>query len=175
MVWSRALRGASILRRPQLKLGTLRGPAMRDDAPALIAINQDDYHAEHIGHTADGRQFFLTTPFEPPKGEDKGGEYVALFIFDGQGNLVDALIDDFGPRSTVDDAARRSRYEQRLADLGEVTFDRIEVKPFTVERYGRQFGLIPREPDEDDPWAVEMMPGNYMAFFEPWDSGDYDT
>ena len=24
-------------------------------------------------------------------------------------------------------------------------------------------------------WAVEMMPGNYMAFFEPWDSGEYDT
>jgi hypothetical protein len=55
-------------------------------------------------------------------------------------------------------------------------FDRIEVKPFAVERLGRRFGLIPREPEEDDdPWAVEMMPGNYMAFFEPWDSGDYDT
>jgi hypothetical protein len=24
-------------------------------------------------------------------------------------------------------------------------------------------------------WAVEVQPGNYMAFFEPWDSGDYDT
>jgi len=24
-------------------------------------------------------------------------------------------------------------------------------------------------------WAVELQPGNYMAFFEPWDSGDYDT
>jgi hypothetical protein len=29
--------------------------------------------------------------------------------------------------------------------------------------------------DEDDEWAVEMQPGNYMAFYEPWDSGDYDT
>ncbi len=24
-------------------------------------------------------------------------------------------------------------------------------------------------------WAVELQPGNYMAFFEPWESGDYDT
>ena len=29
--------------------------------------------------------------------------------------------------------------------------------------------------DADDPWAVEVQPGNYMAFFEPWDSGEYDT
>jgi hypothetical protein len=36
--------------------------------------------------------------------------------------------------------------------------------------------LVPREPeDEDDPCVVEVQPGNYMAFFEPWDSGDYDT
>jgi hypothetical protein len=45
-----------------------------------------------------------------------------------------------------------------------------------VERFGTTFGLVLRQPeDEDDPWAVEVMPGNYMAFFEPWDSGDYDT
>jgi hypothetical protein len=97
-------------------------------------------------------------------------------VFDGGGNLLDAKIDDFGPRASVDENARRGRYEQRLAELGKVTFDRIEVKPFAIERFTRQFGLIPREPEEDDePWAVEMMPGNYMAFFEPWDSGDYDT
>jgi len=149
---------------------------MKSAPPDLIAIDHDDYHAEHVGHTRDGRQFFLTNPFEPPHGDDKGGEYVALFLFDRAGNLVAAEIDDFGPRETVDDDARRSVYERRLAGLGEATFDRIEVKPFAVEKFGRQFGLIPREPeDEDDPWAVEMMPGNYMAFFEPWDSGEYDT
>jgi len=41
---------------------------------------------------------------------------------------------------------------------------------------GTKFGLVLREPEEEaDPWAVEMQPGNYMAFFEPWDSGEYDT
>jgi hypothetical protein len=29
--------------------------------------------------------------------------------------------------------------------------------------------------EEDDTWAVEAQPGNYMCFFYPWDSGDYDT
>jgi hypothetical protein len=56
------------------------------------------------------------------------------------------------------------------------TFTRIGVAPFTVEYAGLIFGLAPREPEEpDDVWAVEAQPGNYMAFFEPWDSGEYDT
>ena len=144
--------------------------------PELIAINHDDYHAEHVGHTQDGRQFFLTKPFEPAAGNQDGAEYVALFLFDKRGNLLEAKIDDFGPRATVHEENRRHVYDGRLSELGAVVFDRIEVKPFAVERFGRQFGLIPREPEEDDdPWAVEMLPGNYMAFFEPWDSGEYDT
>jgi hypothetical protein len=50
------------------------------------------------------------------------------------------------------------------------------VAPFAVERFGTTFGLVLRVPDEDgDRWAVEAQPGNYMAFFEPWDSGVYDT
>jgi hypothetical protein len=53
---------------------------------------------------------------------------------------------------------------------------RIEVAPFSVKRFGTSFGLIPREPEDDeDAWAVELLPGNCMAFFEPWDSGKYDT
>lgn len=149
---------------------------MSGSPPELVTINHDDYHARHVGRTQDGRQFFLTTPFEPEHGDEKGSEYVALFVFDEKGNLLDANIDDFGPRATLDDEARRIVYEKRLAELGDIELGRIEVKPFAVERFGRCFGLIPREPDDDDdPWAVEMMPGNYMAFFEPWDSGDYDT
>jgi len=71
---------------------------------------------------------------------------------------------------------RRRAYPQRLHELGDVRFERIEVAPFAVERFGTAFGLIPREPeDEDDPWAVELQPGHDMAFFEPWDSGDDDT
>jgi hypothetical protein len=144
--------------------------------PEHIVIEHDDYHAEHIGRTSDGRQFFLTAPFEPAVAEQVGSEYVALFIFDEQGNLIDAIIDDFGPRAMLDIKKQLECYETRLKELGEVSFERIVVKPFGVERFGTTFGLVPREPEsDDDDWAVEMMPGNYMAFFEPWDSGEYDT
>jgi hypothetical protein len=33
-----------------------KGPAK------LIALDPDDFYARHVGWTADGRQFFLTTP-----------------------------------------------------------------------------------------------------------------
>ena len=144
--------------------------------PDLVAIDHDDYHAEHIGRTSDGRQFILTNPFDPALGDNPGCEFVALYLFDADGQLLDATIDRFGPRADVDDEARRAVYRERLASLGDVSFERVDVAPFSVERFGLEFGLVAREPeDEDDEWAVEMQPGNYMAFFEPWDSGEYDT
>ncbi|MEH0935995.1 hypothetical protein [Micromonospora psammae] len=146
---------------------------MHHDPPALVAIDHDDYMAEHVGHLPDGRQFFLTTPFV--SGDD-GAEFVALYVFDRVGTLTDAMIDAFGPRASMDRAARTERYEGRLRELGPVTFDRIEVKPFAVERFGVTFGLICRPPEGDGgSWWVEVQPGNYMAFTEPWDSGEYDT
>ncbi|WP_329055368.1 hypothetical protein OG738_18015 [Amycolatopsis sp. NBC_01488] len=144
-------------------------------APDLIAIDHDNYHAEHVGCTADGRQFFLTAPFESAA-KGQGNEFVALFLFDQSGRFLEARIDEFGPRAHVDRDRRLSRYEARLRELGEVTFTRIEVAPFAVERFGTTFGLIPRPGDDEDAaWWVELRPGNYMAFTEPWDSGRYDT
>lgn len=69
--------------------------------PDLIAIEHDDYHAEHVGQTADGKQFFLTTPFVPSStggggGGGGGGEYIALYLFDTAGNLLEARIDELG-------------------------------------------------------------------------------
>jgi hypothetical protein len=144
--------------------------------PTIIAIDHDDYKAKHVGHTADGRQFFLTTPFEPSGRGREGCEFVALYLFDAAGALIEARIDEFGPRATMDDERRRQVHEQRLRELGSVTFGRIEVAPFAVERFGTTFGLVLRQPEEEgDPWAVEAQPGNFMAFFEPWDGGEYDT
>jgi hypothetical protein len=144
--------------------------------PKIIAIDNDDYHALHVGKTSEGRQFFLTTPFDPGGRLGAGGEFVALYLFDSEGRLIEAVIDSFGPRESMNLEARDARYNDLLRGLGEVDYCRIEVAPFSVDRFNLQFGLIVREPEEeDDPVAVEVQPGNYMAFFEPWDSGEYDT
>lgn len=144
---------------------------MIEGKPELIAIDHDDYHAQHVGVTADGLQFFLTTPFEPG-----GCEYIALFKFDKKGNLVDSDIEALGLRSSFSEEEAKIKYTLKLSKLGKINYQRIEVKPFSVKFNGIDIGLIAREPeDEDDVWVVELLPGNYMAFFEPWDSGEYDT
>ena len=149
---------------------------MMSKKPDTIAIDHDDYHARHVGRTADGSQFFLTRPFVPAIGSIVGREFVALYLFDARGRFREARIDDLGTRAELDDERSRRVCEQRLTELGEVEYCRIEVHPFQVERFGTTFGLVTRPPEDDeDGWWVEAQPGNYMAFREPWDSGEYDT
>jgi hypothetical protein len=144
--------------------------------PTLIAIDHDDDLASHIGRTADKRQFFLTTPFVPARGINGGREFVALYLFDLKGKLLEAKIDDLGSRAELNEKRIQKIRDKRLAELGKIDYRRIEVKPFKIEKFDTVFGLIPRAPeDEDDGWWVEAEPGNYMAFQEPWDSGEYDS
>jgi hypothetical protein len=145
-------------------------------APKIIAIDHDKYSAKYVGRLPDGRQFFLTTPFIPAIGGSSGREFIALFLFDENGLVIEARIEDLGTRAELKERDFSRIFAQWLAELGSVHYRRIEVQPFKVERFGTTFGLVPRPPEEDgDIWAVEMQPGNYMAFFEPWDSGEYDT
>ena len=144
--------------------------------PELVAINHDDDHASFVGQTPNGNQFFLTTPFTPEQEGDPGEEFVALFLFDGMGNLVDAKIDAFGPRESMDEDARAKCFIEHLEGLGEVKYGRIEMKPFELERHGVRFGLIPSQPEEDESsWCVVLEPGDFMAFYAPWMDGEYYT
>lgn len=151
---------------------------MAKGPPKTVAINRDDYHTEHVGRLADGRQFFLTTPFVPaaPDKPGTGREFLALYLFDKAGRLVSATIDDLGPRATLDHAARVARRDALLASLGPVEYRRIKVAPFRLEMFGVAFGFIPRPPEEPgEDWAVIVEPGDVMCFWPPWTRGDYDT
>jgi hypothetical protein len=144
--------------------------------PDLVTIDHDDYHASRIGHTGNGRQFFVTTPFVPALASQAGREFLAVYIFDENGDLLDARIDDLGPRSTLNRTEARQLLDRRMEELAPLEYGRIQIKPFAVERFGITFGLVLRSPEEPgDSWWVEVQPGNYMAFHEPWDSGIYDT
>jgi hypothetical protein len=144
--------------------------------PVLIAIDHDDYYASRVGRTKDGLQVFVTTPFVPAQGDEIGREFLAVYIFDPNGKLVEARIEDLGPRFSLDRDQARKLLEQRMSELAPFDYGRIVVQPFATERFGTTFGLVPRAPEgEDDGWWVELQPGNYMAFHEPWDSGEYDT
>ncbi|MBL4832544.1 MAG: hypothetical protein JKY26_01110 [Pseudomonas sp.] len=141
-----------------------------------IAIDHDDYHARQVGRTKDGLQFFLTEPFYFDSKRSTVIEYIALYLFRDDGELFSHKIVELGHRGEFSEEHRTQVYNEILNSLVDASHARIEVKPFTIEKDGIRFGLIPREPDDDeDVLSVELLPGNYMAFFEPWDSGTYDT
>jgi hypothetical protein len=149
--------------------------------PHRIALDPDDYHARNVGRSSQGHQVLASEPFVPAKGADPGREFFAIYLFDSAGMLLDARIDDLGPRGELDLEYARRLCEERLAALGGIAPQRIEFRPFEIERFGFVFGLVPRPPDDADEvddfdnWWVEAQPGNYMAFHAPWDSGEYDT
>jgi hypothetical protein len=149
---------------------------MAKGPPKTVALANDDYSAKYVGWTADGRQFFLTNPFVPAIGGNPGREFLALYLFDQGGLLLDAQIEDLGTRANLDASAARARQAALLESLGPVKFCKIKVAPFKVERFGVEFGFIPQPPEEpDEDWSVIVEPGNYMCFWPPWISGDYDT
>jgi hypothetical protein len=149
---------------------------MPSTPPTLIAIDHDDYYADRVGTTSDGRQFFVTNPFIAAKKHDAGREFLAVFLFESNGTFSEARIDDLGPRPAWNREETHHLLNKRLAELGPINYARIVVQPFAVERFGTTFGLIARAPESSSgSWWVILHPGNYMAFHEPWDSGQYDT
>lgn len=136
--------------------------------PELVTIEHDDYHAKYIGRTATGLQFFFPPIFVP-----FGDEFVVLFLFNEAGDLVESKIENFGPRSTFDAERARALRAEWLAQLEPFQFQDIRVKPFFVEHSGELLGMIPVKWDTE--WGVHVLPGDVMAFHEPWDSGIYDT
>jgi hypothetical protein len=146
--------------------------------PSTFPIHHDDDHALHIGRLPDGRQFFLTTPFVPKLVTEPGCEFVALFYFDSSGTFLEAKINDFGPRALMNEKHRDKIFQERLAEISIGEFTDIEISSFEIEFHGVNFGFIPcktnDENDECDEIAIEFHPGNYMAFFAPWD-GEYYT
>jgi hypothetical protein len=141
--------------------------------PETFPIIQDDDHAKFMGWLKDGRQFFLTTPFVPEINDNLGCEFVALFYFDNAGQLLEAKIDSLGPRVTMDHEKRKESFQMRLNEIMDGDFTDIEIAPFEIEQFGTRFGFIP-SPLDDGSWTIEFHPGNFMAFFAPWD-GEYYT
>ena len=148
-------------------------PATILSAPERIAFAHDEFEAAYVGRTARGSQFLVTTPFEPETVQSKRREFLARYLFDPRGALVEARIDELP--FPLDENRARSLREARLAEMGPFVYGRIEIAPFRVERFGLVFGLIVQDDLDPDEPVYEMMLGNYMAFRQPWDSGEYDT
>ena len=165
-----------------------------EDPPDRITIcfqdEESDYNpgrGRYVGATADGRQFWITTPFQMAAFDDAGvgRDFVALYLWDEEGAFISATVEQVAVRSegsplpgnSLGEDAYAAGIARMLERLGDVEYEDIEVAPFVFEFDGIEFGLIPtREDDEDGDvdWRVLAMPGDYMCFYPPWD-GEYDT
>lgn len=141
--------------------------------PERITIVPDDYHAEYAGTAEDGRRFFVSTPFVPGGRDGGGNEFVATFFWKADGSYDSMSVEEFGSRESLDHAAREAALARHLSALGSYELEEISVAPFSEDAFGTSFGFIPQA--YDDMVSVNLMPGDSMAFFEPWDSGEYDT
>ena len=136
--------------------------------PDRFTIIPDDYHAEHAGVAEDGRSFFFTPLF------DVDNEFLAIFYWNADGSFDELVAEEFGPRDQLDEVAYDAAAERMLASLGATSAVPISVEPFAVEKFGTTFGFVPTTYD-GGLVAVELLPGNFMAYYWPWDGEGYDT
>ena len=62
----------------------------------------------------------------------------------------------------------------RLAELGNYVLEPIEVEPFIDEIDGVAFGWKVGQYD-DGTYYINIEPGDFIVYSEPWDGLDYDT
>jgi len=144
--------------------------------PVSVLMATDDYHLKHFGRTEDGMVLWIGSQLNYDSKNQDTTDYTFKFVFDSSGELVSSLIETIGKRNS----AKSEVFEEDMSALIDENpiFEPVSemIKPFKVVHEGIEFGLIVREPETaEDVWAVEFMPGNTMAFFEPFDSGFYDT
>jgi len=144
--------------------------------PDAVCLNTDEYHLQHFGKTEDGKFVWLGDQHNYDHKLNETTDYIFKFIFDVSGELISGEIQTVGTRNLVNSNVFWEKMSSLIDENPIVESASLMIKPFKVIHEGIEFGLIVREPeDKEDLWAVEFMPGNTMGFFEPFDSGVYDT
>jgi len=146
--------------------------------PERIPIERiEDYHTHHIGQYENGNQFlgWVYKLFVRPENYEGDWtnhtkEYIVLFTFDIEGNLLDKQIEYSGISSKVNHFKQTERLESIIVQKGDYIYTDISVKLFTIVLENQECGLI-YYPDIE---SIIMMPGNNMCFNYPWD-GSYST
>lgn len=143
-------------------------------APARFTIRPDDYHIPYAGTAADGRRFFLSSELFTM---DSG--YVGLFRWTADGSFDEVRIDPVGrsadvpPGQAAPGDGADELVQARLAELAPYVLEPITVAPFLTTIDGVDVGWRFRASDD---WAsLNIEPGDFICYYEPWDGEEYDT
>jgi hypothetical protein len=144
-----------------------------DRGPKRITIVPDDYHVPYAGTAEDGRRFFLSDELF-----DMESGYVGLFLWKADGAFDEVKVGEVGraaglPPGQAGPAGADELVASRLAELGRYVLEPIEVEPFAKEVDGVTFGWVGNE--FEGVYSINIEPGNFIAYYEPWDGLDYDT
>ncbi|MEQ1737054.1 MAG: hypothetical protein ABL886_11705 [Rhodoglobus sp.] len=134
----------------------------------------------YAGTAADGRHFFLSEElfYNGHFGEKDAKQYVGVFLWTADGEFDEVRVDvvdrvEGVPPAQAVPAGADELVAARLAELGDYELEPIVVAPFSTEVDGVVFGFVARE--FDGMWTVNVEPGNFIAYYEPWDGIEYDT
>lgn len=145
--------------------------------PERFTIVPDDYHVPYAGTAQDGRKFFLSDELFHPA--QPGVAYVGLFLWNADGSFDEVRVDEVLrghdlPPGQAGTAGAQGLLASRLADLGDYVLEPIEVEPFTQQVKGVTFGWKLGQ-YEDGTFFISIEPGDFIAYYEPWDGVEYDT
>jgi hypothetical protein len=150
-----------------------------ETAPERFTIVPDDYHVPYAGTAEDGRRFFLSDElFEFEDQDDETTSYVGLFLWNPDGTFSDLEVDPVPrtadlPPAQAGHADAESIVQRRLAELGAYALEPITVEPFTRTLDGVEFGWQVEE--YEGTYSIDIAPGDFIAYYAPWDGLDYDT
>lgn len=150
----------------------------------LHIIYNPDGHFHSVGIDGDGKQFmtFVTGAF--PKGQKyysgddwptKKRWYAVLHRFEPDGSHLESRLYNGGTTADGQDLAcerATDKMHEMFYTLSPGTFCDIDIKCFSYEEDGYEFGLI-YENSETGYVSVILEPNDIM-FHEPWD-GEYST
>jgi hypothetical protein len=150
---------------------------MSEAGPFRFTIVPDDYHVPYAGTAGDGRRFFLSEElFTWGTPDTEASAFVGLFLWTPDGAFdevkVDAVKRSEGlPPGQAWPADAGGIVQRRLAELGDYVLEPIDVAPFSAEIGGIRFGFI----YESEIDSIHIEPGDFIAYYEPWDGLEYDT
>ncbi|WP_327637437.1 hypothetical protein OHB24_03320 [Kribbella sp. NBC_00482] len=149
------------------------GEAEVDRVPERFRIVPDDYHVPYAGTAEDGRKFFLSDELF-----GSGAAYVGLFLWKADGTFDEVKVDEVRrpegvPPGQAASAGADQLVATRLGELGKYVLEPIDVAPFSVVRNGVTFGWVGGE--FEGTYSIHIEPGDFIAYYEPWDGLEYDT
>jgi len=149
------------------------------EAPRRFTIVPDDYHVPYAGTAEDGRKFFLSEELFSYETASDGAGYVGLFLWKADGTFDEVRVDrvprpDGVPPGQAASAGADGLVAGRLAELGDYVLEPIEVEPFTEKVHGVTFGWKVGRYDSGE-YYINIQPGDFIAYYEPWDGLEYDT